>query len=296
MNHILPISEWETRREQHLRRAQKWTHPRLQRKALGQREPVLDFLFEYYPYSPTKIEQWFPGVGIDLAVDDLHYLDHGAFQNIDGIQSLDPTFIDKHRKRLDFVLDLLIGIESRPATLNCFGMHEWAMVYRSPVSEIRHPDPLRLSPKQVEETVDHIGLRCTHIDAFRFFTSDAAPMNVNTAGLVPTRDNQPELDQKGCLHANMDLYKYCMWFQPWVPGELVLDCFELALRTRRLDMQASPYDLSEFGYESIPVETSEGRARYAAEQRQISELADPLREQLTRTLTTARDLLFATSN
>lgn len=295
MNHILSISEWATRREQHRRRAQGWTHPRAQRKALGQREPVLDFLFEYYPYSPTKIEQWFPGVGVDLEVDDSHFLDHGAFRIDDGIQSLDPTSLDKHRRRLDFVLDLLNGIETRPATLNCFGMHEWAMVYRSPAEDIRHPDPLRLSPQQVEETVDHIGLRCTHIDAFRFFTPEAAPKNVNSAGLIPTRDNQPELDQKGCLHANMDLYKYCMWFQPWVPGELLLDCFDLALTTRRLDMQASPYDLSEFGYEPIPVETPEGRARYAAEQRRISELADPLREQLTQALTTARDAALATS-
>ena len=93
----------------------------------------------------------------------------------------------------------------------------------------------------------------------------------------------------------MDLYKYCMWFQPWVSGELVLDCFELAIKTRRLDMQASPYDLREFGYEPIPVETPEGRALYAAEQRGISELAEPLRAQLTHALTTARDAVLARS-
>ncbi len=78
----------------------------------------------------------------------------------------------------------------------------------------------------------------------RFFTDEAAPQNVNRLNIIPTRENQKDIEQLGCLHANMDLYKHCMWFHPMIPGDLVLDCFELARSARTLDMQASPYDLT----------------------------------------------------
>ncbi len=130
------------------------------------------------------------------------------------------------------------------------------MVYRLDPAQVRHEQqPLRLPIDAISEAVDNVGLRCTHIDAFRFFTEEAAPQNT----LLPTRANQPDLEQPGCLHANMDLFKYAMWFQPYVPGELVLDCFELACRAREIDMRASPYDLAELGYPPIRIENPEGR-------------------------------------
>ena len=99
-------------------------------------------------------------------------------------------------------------------------MHEWAMVYRLEPDQVRHSQqPLRLPIEDINNTVDDVGLRCTHLDAFRFFTDKAALRN----NLLPTRANQPNLEQPGCLHANMDLFKYAMWFQPYVPGDLVLD-------------------------------------------------------------------------
>jgi hypothetical protein len=254
-------------------RARQWTDPRKERKANGEREPVLDFLFDYYPYSPSKLEQWFPGIETPESSNE------------------HTEFLNKHRRRITFVIELLQGMETRPAIFNCFGLHEWAMVYKAPSDAVRHPDPLRLSDTELAETVDSIGLRCTHIDAFRFFTVQAAPLNSNSLNIVPTRENQTQLDQKGCLHANMDLYKYCMWFQPILPGDLVLDCFELALHTRTLDMQASPYDLSAFGYSPIPIETPEGRAEYVRIQKEISNQATELRERLLQYLRSASHLL-----
>jgi len=259
----------DSQADAHRARAQQWTNPRKLRKANGEREPVLDFLFDYYPYSPAKLEQWFPG--LEPGKTSQNHID----------------FINKHERRITFVIELLEGIDARPATWNCFGLHEWAMVYKAPHNDIRHPDPLRLSETELAQTVDLIGLRCTHIDAFRFFTDQAAPLNNNSLNLTPTRENQTQLDQKGCLHANMDLYKYCMWFQLIVPGDLVLDCFELALQTRTLDMQASPYDLSEFGYSPIAIETPEGRAEYVRAQKEISYRAAGLREKLLHHLHTA---------
>ena len=111
--------------------------------------------------------------------------------------------------------------------------------------------------------------------------------------LEPTRATQPDLEQPGCLHAAMDLYKYAFWFSPLVSSDLVMDCFENAARARELDMRASPYDMAPFGLEPIRVETPEGRADYAAEQRELMTATDPLRLRLTSVLTSLRDALCA---
>jgi hypothetical protein len=120
------------------------------------------------------------------------------------------------------------------------------------------------------------GVRCSHFDAFRFFTPAARPLNQ----LQPTRESQPALEQPGCLHATMDLYKWSYKLAPLVPAELVADCFALARDVRVLDMRASPYDLSALGYTPVRIETPDGRAEYAATQRAFAERAAPLRANL----------------
>jgi hypothetical protein len=102
--------------------------------------------------------------------------------------------------------------------------------------------------------------------------------------LQPTRADQQELEQPGCLHANMDLYKWAYKLSPLVPSDLVADAFGLAREIRELDMRASPYDLSRLGLEPVPVETAEGRAAYAAAQREFATRAAPLRQALTEVL------------
>ena len=44
---------------------------------------------------------------------------------------------------------------------------------------------------------------------------------------VRGRDEEP-FEQPGCLHANMDLYKWAFKLAPFAPAELVADCFALA--------------------------------------------------------------------
>jgi hypothetical protein len=87
----------------------------------------------------------------------------------------------------------------------------------------------------------------------------------------------------------MDLYKYAMWFSPFVGSDLIADCFSLARKARELDMRAAPYDLVDLGYEPIRVETPEGRRDYATRQRQISEQSQPLRDRLLDALTNLAD-------
>jgi hypothetical protein len=78
----------------------------------------------------------------------------------------------------------------------------------------------------------------------------------------------------------MDLYKTSFRLSPLVPSELVADCFALAWDIRELDMRASPYDLTELGYEPVRIETTEGKAEYVAAQRRFAERAVPLRTRL----------------
>jgi hypothetical protein len=148
------------------------------------------------------------------------------------------------------------------------------MVYRQDPGAVRHHDwPLRTDPAPV---VEQQPLRCTHFDAFRFFTEPARPRNV----LQLTRSDQLNREQSGCLHANMDLYKWAYKLSPLVPSELVVECFELARDIRTVDMRASPYDLSDLGLEPVRVETAPGRAEYAGLAREFAERAQPLRARL----------------
>jgi len=173
--------------------------------------------------------------------------------------------------------ELLVGTTARPGHFGCFGLHEWAMVYRLPPEQLRHPGwPLRRTPDEVAQLVQERGVRCSHFDAFRFFTPAARPLNV----LQPTRASQQQLEQPGCLHATMDLYKHAYKLSPLVPSELVADAFALARDVRTLDMRASPYDFSALGLEPVAVETTEGRAEYARQQRRFRDRAAPLRHRL----------------
>ena len=69
------------------------------------------------------------------------------------------------------------------------------------------------------------------------------------------------------------------------PREAQGNCFRLATKAREIDMRASPYDLTSFGYDPIKVETPEGRRLYEKLQRHLADEAQPLRESLILHLT-----------
>jgi hypothetical protein len=266
---VLEVATWHARRAAHEARVDAWTAGHRERAGRGQRHPVEDFLFTYYSYRPGRLRRWSPGAGVVLRD---HPVAPPLVAHPAGAVLPPPT--ERARRTAGFVADLLARTADRPAQLGCFGLHEWAMTYRG---ERRHEDwPLRLGQDGTDAVVDDLGLRCSHHDAFRFFTPSARPLNV----LQPTREGQADLEQPGCLHANMDLYKWAYKLAPWVPSELVADCFDLARRVRVLDMQASPYDLSELGLQAVPVETPQGRAEYAGRQAAFAEEAALLRGRL----------------
>ncbi|WP_306523287.1 hypothetical protein [Gemmatimonas sp.] len=57
---VLTTAEWQARAAAHLARVQPYTVPRRERRARGASHPVHDFLFQYYSYSPGKLETWHP--------------------------------------------------------------------------------------------------------------------------------------------------------------------------------------------------------------------------------------------
>ena len=148
------------------------------------------------------------------------------------------------------------------------------MVHRTDAT--RHDWPLRLGTTGTDTVVETHRITCSHFDAFRFFTDSARPLNT----LSPGRDDRPEFEQPGCLHAGMDLYKHAFRLTPLVPSELVADCFALAWDIRVLDMRASPYDFADLGLDPVRIETPEGKQEYVAAQRGFAERGAPLRARL----------------
>jgi hypothetical protein len=196
----------------------------------------------------------------------------GVTLDVDG-------FLSRRGETLRWVRDLLAATAGRPANLGCFGLHEWAMAYQIPDDDLRHAGwPLRLGAAGTAAVVEERGVRCSHFDAFRFFTEPARPLNL----LQPTRESQVALEQPGCLHATMEVYKWAYKLSPLTPSDLVLDCFRLASDVRVLDMRASPYDFSALGYEPVRIETPEGRTEYATTQRGFATRGQDLRARLLR--------------
>ncbi|MDG4817862.1 3-methyladenine DNA glycosylase [Micromonospora sp. WMMD956] len=277
----LDLADWQARRRAHEERVDGWLAPHLARRRAGRKHPVEDFLFTYYSHRPAQLRRWHPGAGAVLRGADPAEFGRDYRATAAGL-TLDTDAVRARRaESVDWIRALLTATAGRPAHLGCFGMHEWAMVYRQTQEEVRHNAwPLRLSPERTAEVVQERGVRCSHFDAYRFFTAPARPLNV----LTPTRERQHELEQPGCLHANMDLYKWAYKLSPLVPSELVADAFALAREIRTLDMRASPYDLAALGYPPVRVETPEGRAEYAAAQRGFAERAAGLRARLLAAL------------
>ena len=303
---VLDPAAWGERARAHAERALTLTVAARERRARGEKHAVEDFLYDYYALRPGHLDRWEPGLGVALARPDaaagpVGGGERGAHEESSGeadpltrweaiaarrwyrvvetpagpaaTLDLDAYLADRGAgvRAMDTILR---ATASREPHLGCLGLHEWAMVYRQ--ESHRHPLPLRLGQEGTDTVVDAATIRCTHYDAYRFFTPEAAPLN----RLRPTRATQEQFEQPGCLHATMDLLRWSLKLGPLVPGELLLDCFALARDVRVLDMEASPYDCRDLGYGVVAIETAPGRAEYIARQQVFTERAAPLRARL----------------
>jgi hypothetical protein len=275
---VLPAEEWHEAERRHAERADAFTAGWRRRKPLGEKHAIEDFLFTYYPTRPAQLRRWHPGAGVALADPGERATWRWYRPTSDGVTLDVPAYLAERGDTVRYVVELLDATASRPGRFGCFGLHEWAMVYRDQASgrDHRHALPLRLGHEGTDAVVASHPVQCSHFDAFRFFTPDAVPLNRQT----PTRETQTALEQPGCLHATMDLYKWALKLGPAVPGDLLLDTFELARDVRAVDMQASPYDVSSYGLAPVAIETPEGKAEYVRHQRAFAERGGALRERL----------------
>ena len=270
---VLDETDWLDRERMHHKRVDDFCEPHRRRVRAGEAHPVWDFLFTYYSLRPRQLRIWHPGFGVALGgAAAQQYLGRSGYaRGRDGV-TVTREHLLARADTVRFIARLLRATASRPARLNCFGLHEWAMVYRAPT--VRHSQvPLRLGSAGTDAVVESMPLRCSHFDAYRFFTEPAMRRNAEEL----TRDGQVATEQPGCVHVGMDLYKWAFKLGPLVESELVMDCLELAADARALDMRASPYDLSDYGFAPIAVETPAGRAEYVRAQQSVVDQAAPLR-------------------
>jgi hypothetical protein len=282
---VIEWPQWVRLEEAHRARLLPYAEAYRNRRSIGRKHPVEDFLFQYYAYSPGQLLGWHPGIGRAISLGNRatqgqppSRMGRSPYRTERGLVFADPTLIaDAELHRVRWIASLLEAIDSRPPQVGCYGLHEWAMVYGSAQDEVRHVGmPLRLGSEEIREFLDSQRLCCTHYDAFRFFTPQAVALNTHQLDI----DSRVQHEQPGCIHANMDLYKWAWKLSPWVPGELLGDCFLLAVAAREIDMRASPYDLADLGYLPIRIETPEGREAYRCAQIELYRRAIPLRRRL----------------
>ena len=128
---VLAAADWLPRARAHADRVDAWVGPHLERRRTGRRHPVEDFLFDYYHLSPARLRRWHPGAGLVLSGAEAEpYLDLAAYRRTAAGVTLDDDRLARSARRLLDVRRLLLATASRPASYGCFGLHEWAMVYR----------------------------------------------------------------------------------------------------------------------------------------------------------------------
>jgi len=88
------------------------------------------------------------------------------YRTVNGVIYLDPTLIPESRiPRLRWIQTLLETTQTRTPNFGCFGLHEWAMVYKTDNVRHRESAPLRLSQQQTNEVVESLH---TNMDLYKW--------------------------------------------------------------------------------------------------------------------------------
>jgi hypothetical protein len=277
---ILDSPTFITLKSEHEVRVRNRIRPILELREASKKHPVLDFLFDYYSFRPALLERYSPGFSVLLSGDISEVPHHALYKTTAQGWTMDLRQFPVHRfDSLIWLIDFLEKTEKSEPVFSCLGLHEWAMVYKEEHQK-RHQLPLRLSTEQTQALVESRPLRCTHYDAFRFFTQEARPLNHHQL----TKQDRVRFEQPGCIHANMDVYRWAFKFYPWIDSELIWQAFDVAWQARWIDMKASPYDVSGLGETNILIETREGAEEYVREQKRLYSIAKPIRQNLINSL------------
>ncbi len=290
---VLEQPTWLRLEEETIGRMRPFVEAHRRRRIRGEKEVVSDFLFDYYGLRSRHLLAWTPGIGYTLSgplatrFSQRQYFESVGHHDAGGY-TVSPRSLTARRKRsITWIRTVLEQTQERAPFLGCFGLHEWAMLYRG--GDVRHKQiPLRMSREEIDSVVEHHAIACTHFDAFRFFSLAAQPLNRRDL----TRENTVLNEQPGCLHTNMDTLKWAIKLYPFAASNVITDAFELAYQIRKVDMRASPYDLRKEGLEPICIETDAGKAQYRAYQKAFSDAARPIRRRLIATAALLEEALL----
>ena len=277
---IVPRTRWHPQAERHLARVTKLLGATPDVAAARSRDdPLLNFVFTYYGSdlgAAANLGRWCPpvGVAIEASQDDRERL----WRGIESSGAYDPRKLPKKRlAALERGRAALAATRKRPPIWHCYGLHEWAMLYRpdgAPQPHKHQSLPLRVDQATINRVVEADEIKCTHFDAFRFFAPEATEKNRHAL----TRQTQLDHEQPACVHANMDLLRYALRLTPFVDAALIGDALDVALQARDLDIRASPYLLA--GAAPVEVETTAGRKEYVRRQAAVHDAAAPVRDRL----------------
>ena len=279
-------------------------------------DPIYNFIHTYYRYSINKVLSYSPGLGTrvqleGVTAEDIHYKPSQAaittksvsaflmpyglvFDESSGVAYYNGAGFVEERgtRKLREYLSILTETSMRQPVFNCYGLHEWAMLYsgrcHSQSLDLRSKHqkaPLRVTQDVIDDLVEGAQtgctLKCTHYDAYRFFHPSSR--NFNSISNL-SRKTQVQYEQGGCIHATMDLFKYAFTLYPFCSSLLLRKTLLLALSARKIDMRSSPYDVSKYlpdgEKEPIRVETFEGRKTFAIEQESLYHRSLPVRAEL----------------
>src|SRR5690606_17168505 len=127
----LSYDTWRHLERQHHVRVDSLTAAHLARRSRGERHPVEDFLWTYYSVKPAELRRWHAGAGavLEMGGEDRAAWRYYATQGGDAMLDLE-AFFEKRRGTVEYVDRLLRKTLERIPRFGCFGLHEWAMVYR----------------------------------------------------------------------------------------------------------------------------------------------------------------------
>ena len=191
--------------------------------------PIYNFMHTYYRYSAEELKLFTPGANSPLDVLSptdsvlLHPLfQHSVSSRASSSSSAVPPLAAPPASTVEYRFPKTLSPEGRfgwiqmakardvlksaaslnPPNFGCFGLHEWAMLYKGAAP--KQPGlGLRVSQSTIDAMVEG-GVKCSHYDAFRFFHQDAKQFNA--VSLV--RETQASFEQAACIHVTMDLFKW----------------------------------------------------------------------------------------
>jgi hypothetical protein len=106
---VLEENDWIALKNRHEEILAPVLDPYLEKRSRQVKDPVLDFLFEYYPFRPSHLRRWSPGLGVKLITrgnEPLPEISELVVEN--GTAFINPAFFSaKRMKSVQWTLDLL---------------------------------------------------------------------------------------------------------------------------------------------------------------------------------------------